>query len=321
MEPIKVGGVMVTNATLHNQDEISRKDIRIGDTVIVQRAGDVIPEIVSVIYEKRLKNSEPFFIPNFCPACGAKAVRLEGEVVSRCINTLCKAMLKESLKHFVARRAMNIDKVGDRLIDSFVDNNLVNKFSDFYNLTKNSLLNLERQGERSAENILKSIENSKKTSLSRFIFAMGIRFVGEQTAKHLADHFGTVENFLKAGEEELLSIPEIGPKVARAILTWTNNKDLVNEVHALQSVGIEIQRPSRGQNGPFRGLSFLITGTLPVKRDVAKDFIEKNGGVILSSVSSKLDYLVVGDDPGSKLERAQNLGVKILSWDELQKIS
>lgn len=321
MEPVKVGGVTVTNATLHNQDEINRKDIRIGDTVIVQRAGDVIPEVVSVVFEKRPKNSHPFLIPDLCPACGASVVKLEGEVVSRCVNTLCEAMIKESLKHFVARRAMNIDKVGERLIDTFVENKLVNKFSDFYRLTKESILTLDRQGEKSAENIITSIENSKKTSLARFIFAMGIRFVGEQTAKHLADHFGTLENFLKANEEELLSVPEIGPKVARAILTWTTNKDLLNEVHSLESLGVEIQKPLRTQAGPLSGHSFLITGTLPVKRDEAKNFIERNGGKILSSVSSKLDYLVVGDDPGSKLEKAQSLGVKILSWDELQKMS
>ena len=320
MEPVKVGGVTVTNATLHNQDEINRKDVRVGDTVIIQRAGDVIPEVVSVVLDKRPKNSTPFEIPDSCPACGSKTVRLEGEVVSRCINTLCNAMIKESLKHFVSRRAMNIDKVGDRLIDAFVDNDLVRKFSDFYRLTKEMILSLDRQGEKSTDNILKSIENSKAPNLARFIFALGIRYVGEQTAKHLADHFGSIDKFLEATEEELLVVPEIGPKVARAILAWTSNKDLINEVHSLQKLGVEIQKPQRAQEGALSGLSFLITGTLPVKRDEAKEFIEQNGGKILGSVSSKLNYLVVGDDPGSKLEKAQSLGVQILSWEDLQKM-
>lgn len=316
MSPVKVGGVTITNATLHNQDEINRKDIRIGDTVVVQRAGDVIPEIVSVVVDKRPGTSEPFVMPNHCPSCDSEVVRLEEEVITRCINPLCGAVVKESLKHFVSRRAMNMDKIGDKLIEALVDHKLVLGFSDFYKLTKEKILTLERQGEKSADNILKSIENSKTPTLARFIFALGIRFVGEQTAKHLADHFLTIENFLNTNEEDLLLVPEIGPKVAKAILAWIGNQALVEEIYKMQDLGLKISNPVRSQGGPLSGMSFLVTGTLPVKRDDAKDVIEKNGGKILSSVSSKLNYLVVGEDPGSKVEKAQTLGVKIISWEE-----
>jgi DNA ligase (NAD+) len=318
MTPVKVGGVTVTNATLHNQEEIDRKDICIGDTVVIQRAGDVIPEIVEVVLAKRPKNSKHFTLPSKCPACGTKVEKLEGEVVTRCTNPLCIAIVKESLKHFVARRAMNLDKIGDRLIETLVDEKLVTKFSDLYRLKKEDLLALDRQGEKSAENILQSIQHSKQTTLARFIFGLGIRFVGEQTAKHVADHFVNLENFLMASEESLLVIPEIGPKVAKAMLAWLSNPKLVKDIQDMVSLGVVFQKPHRSATGSLSGKSFLITGTLPVKRDDAKDLIEKNGGKILGSVSSKLNYLVVGDDPGSKLEKAQGLGVAVISWDELQ---
>jgi len=320
MSPVKVGGVTVTNATLHNQEEIQRKDVRIGDTVVIQRAGDVIPEIVSVILHKRPKKSKPFLLPTHCPACGSEVFKLEGEVITRCLNPLCIAVIKESLKHFVARRAMNIDKVGDRLIETLVDHKLLTRFSDFYRLSKEDVLSLDRQGEKSADNVIRSIENSKKTTLARLIFALGIRFVGEQTAKLLADHFLTIENFLKASEEQLIEVPEIGPKVAKSIVEWAENPLMTEEVAAMQELGVEIANPVRAQEGQLLGKSFLITGTLPVKRDDAKDFIESHGGKILGSVSAKLNYLVVGDDPGSKLEKAQSLGVQVISWDDLQKL-
>lgn len=315
MKPVKVGGVTVTNATLHNQDEINRKDVRVGDTVIVQRAGDVIPEVVSVVLDKRPLQSTPFLIPLQCPSCGEDVLKNEGEVVSRCVNPFCLAILKESLKHFVARRAMNIDKVGDKIIDVFVDKGLVRKFSDLYRLTKDDITALERQGEKSAENIINSIEKSKQTTLAKFIFAMGIRFVGEQTAKNIADHFGTVQKFLDASLEELLLIPEIGEKVALAILQWTEKPEMRDEVQALLDAGVVLAGPQRIEGGKLSGLSFLITGTLPIKRDDAKELVEQNGGKILGSVSSKLNYLIAGEDPGSKLEKAQGLGVTVLDWD------
>lgn len=320
MKPVKVGGVTVTNATLHNQEEIQRKDIRLGDTVVIQRAGDVIPEIVSVVMEKRPKNSRPYLLPTHCPACGNEVHKMEGEVVTRCVNPFCVAMLKESLKHFASRRAMNIEKVGDRLIEIFVDQGLVQRFSDLYRLKEKTLLELDRQGEKSVENIMASLEASKKTTLPRFIFALGIRFVGETTARHLAEHFGTIERLAEASEEQLLQVPEIGVKVAKAIREWFQNPKLAREISDLQKLGVHIAAPQRNLEGKLSGQSFLITGTLPVKRDEAKDLIEKNGGKILSSVSSKLSYLVVGDDPGSKLEKAQSLGVQILDWEDLKKL-
>lgn len=317
MSPVKVGGVTITNATLHNQDEIDRKDIRIGDTVVIQRAGDVIPEVVSVVLNKRPKDSEKFTIPEQCPACGEAVQKIEGEVVTRCVNPMCTALITESLKHFVGRRAMNLDKVGDKIIEALVQNSLLKKFSDFYRLTKEDILSLGRQGDKSSENILKSIEQSKKTTLARLIFALGIRFVGEQTAKSLAEHFLTIDAFLKATPEEILRVPDVGEKVQKSITTWLNNEELTNDVRTMLQLGVEIEAPKRAAAGTLLGKTFLITGTLPVKRDEAKDLIEENGGKILSSVSSKLDYLVAGDDPGSKVEKAQAKNIPILSWDDL----
>ncbi|GIL17234.1 MAG: DNA ligase [Oligoflexia bacterium] len=320
MTPVKVGGVTVTNATLHNQDEIDRKDIRIHDTVIVQRAGDVIPEVVSVVMNKRPKNSSPFVIPDHCPACHSRVFQVEGEVVKRCQNPFCSAILKESLKHFVSRRAMNLDKVGDKLIEALCDKGLVRSFSDLYRLTEKDLSTLERQGEKSIQNILSSIEKSKNTTLSRLIFALGIRFVGEQTAKSLANHFLTVEAFLNAKEDDLLQIADIGPKVAKSITTWLSNPELTKEVRQLIKAGVVVEKAKAVTTGPLSGKSFLITGTLPIKRDEAQEIILSQGGKMVSSVSSKLSYLIVGDDPGSKVDKAQALGVSIISWDDLLKM-
>lgn len=316
MEPVKVGGVTITNATLHNQDEIDRKDVRIGDTVFIQRAGDVIPEVVSVHLPDRPKNSKPFKIPLECPSCGTQAHRGEEDAVLRCLNPKCPAKIKESIKHFVSRRAMNMEKVGDKLIETLADNGLIETFSDLYKLKKEDLLSLERQGEKSVDNILKSIETSKKTTLSRLIYSLGIRFVGEQTGKLLADHFVEVEKFLQATKEDLETVPEIGPKVSSAILEALENKAFVKEVKEIAKQ-LEFEKAKRNTEGPLSGKSFLVTGTLPVKRDEAHELIEANGGKLLSGVSSKLSYLVVGDDPGSKVEKAQSLNVKIISWDEL----
>lgn len=319
MAPAKVGGVTITHATLHNQDEIDRKDVRIGDTVVIQRAGDVIPEVVSVNLNLRPRGSKPYKISDICPSCEKKAVRTETEAVLRCVNPFCKSVLKESVKHFVSRRAMNFEKVGDKLIDVLIEKNFISCFSDLYKLKKEDLLSLERQGDKSVENILNSIEKGKKTTLARFIYSLGIRFVGEQTAKLLAEHFLTVDAFLEASQPELETIPEIGPKVSTSILNSLHSKRFVAEVHELVKF-IEFEKITRNKVGPLSGSSFLVTGTLPVKRDEAHQLIEKNGGKLLSGVSSKLSYLVVGDDPGSKVEKAQALEVKIISWDELLKM-
>ncbi len=317
MAPVKVGGVTVTNATLHNQDEIDRKDIRIGDSVIIQRAGDVIPEVVEVVLSKRQAASQPFRIPNICPSCSHVAEKNDGEVVLRCVNPYCPSILKESLKHFVSRRAMNVEKLGDKWVDAFVDQGLVKSFSDLYRLKREDLMGLERMGEKSTENLLKSLEKSKQTNLAKFVYAQGIRFVGEQTAKNLAEHFGDLNSLLKADMGQLLQIPEIGEKVSSKILEWIQNEQAQADVQNLIRYGIKIEPPRRQLSGPLAGLSFLITGTLPISRDEAKDIIEKNGGKILSSVSSKLSFLVVGDDPGSKVDKAQSLGVEMIDWDQV----
>ena len=319
MTPVKVGGVTITNATLHNQDEISRKDVRVGDHVIIQRAGDVIPEIVSVIFDRRPKNSVPFILPKNCPVCGSKSVLIEGEAVTRCLNSLCEARLKESIKHFVGRRAMNIEKMGDKIIEALVDAGLIKSFSDIYKLTKEDFFKLERQGEKSVSNLLESIEKSRGTTLSRLIYALGIRFVGEQTAKDLASHYKTLENFLETSEDELLSIEGIGPKVAVTVTTELKSKTFVKEVKSLDKQ-LRLETAPKPESTKLVGKTFLITGTLPIKRDDAKGIIEKNGGKIVSSVSKNLDYLVVGDDPGSKLEKANSLGIKILSWSDLENL-
>lgn len=320
MKPVRVGGVQVTNATLHNKDEIERKNIRIGDTVIIQRAGDVIPEIVGIIEVRRPKTSTPFHFPDHCPECNSKVLINEEESIIRCGNPICPAIIKESLKHFVSRRAMNIEKLGDKAIEKLVGAKKLSSFSDIYRLTESDIIEMERQGEKSALNILMSIESSKKTTLARFIYALGIRFVGEQTARHLAFHYGTINRFLDATEEDLLKVPEIGPKVAEAILTSIKNSNFKSEISKLIQLGICMDTRPIHLNGVLNGLTFLITGTLPIGRETARETIEKNGGRFLSGVSKKLNFLIIGEDPGSKLEKAQELGVKIISWDELNKM-
>ncbi len=322
MEPVRVGGVTVTNATLHNQDEIDRKDVRIGDRVLVQRAGDVIPEIVHVALDKRPADARPFRIPDQCPVCRSPAMKAEGEVVLRCTNPVCPAILKESLKHFVARRAMNVERLGDRLIETLVDEGLVKSFSDLYRLTKDDLLTLDRQGEKSVANLLESIEASRKTTLPRFIFALGIRFVGEQTAKSLAKAFGTIETLIEVEEEALLAVEDIGPKVAASLLSAFSNKALRHEIKALRKLGVEFEKPKKRDGGSSKlvGKRFVITGTLPIGRDEVKDLIEANGGQVLSGVSKKTDFLLAGDDAGSKLQKAAGFGVSIIDWDGLQDL-
>lgn len=323
MKPVKVGGVTITNATLHNQDEIDRKAVRIGDTVIVQRAGDVIPEIVSVVIDKRPKDSQPFKIPHKCPACGSEADRPEGEVVLRCPNPVCSAKIREALIHFVSRRAMDIDKVGEKLILQLADAGLVRKFSDLYRLQIDQVLELERKAEKSAKNIMASIEASKKPTLARFIYALGIRHVGEQTARDLAQHFKSIDKLIAATREDLTAIEGIGPRVADAILDAFAQKEFVEDIRQMQKLGVEIQNPSSPQAGaqqPLAGMNIVITGTLPVPRDEVKDLIESLGGKSASSVSKKTTYVLAGEEAGSKLDKARELEVPIIDWDQFQKL-
>lgn len=319
MKPVRVGGVTITNATLHNQDEINRKDIRIGDAVIVQRAGDVIPEVVRVVTEKRPKKSAPFVIPDRCPVCGKRAEKPEDEVVLRCVNPLCVAVLKGSLKHFIARRAMNIDGLGDKQIDAFVDAGFVKRPSDLYLLTAEKILSLERQGEKSAQNLLASIDASKQTTLARVIFALGIRHVGETTAKTLAQYFGSAEAFLAASAETLEAVPDVGEKMALSIAAALKAGYIGEEIERLQKHGVVIEAAKRAaQSGVLGGKKYVITGTLPMGRDEVKDLIEASGGIVLSGVSKKTDFLLAGEEAGSKLQKATDLGVAILDWDAFQ---
>lgn len=321
MTPVEVGGVKVTYATLHNQDEIDRKDVRVGDTVFVHRAGDVIPEILSVDLSKRKANAKKFTIPDKCPACHQKVVQLEGEVIKRCINTLCPSVIVESLKHFVSRNAMNIDKLGSRLIEIFFEKQLIASFSDIYKLTYDQLIALDRQGEKSSENLLESIANSKSPDLHRFIYALGIRFVGEQTARTLAQYFKNLDAFMAASDEELLNIPDIGPKVSQSITRTLKQKAFQQEVKKLIQVGItpkEVQGPKRGAKMPLIDMSFVVTGTLPIPRNEVQDLIRAAGGEVSSAVSKKTSVLVAGEKAGSKLEKAEKLGVAVWSWEDLQ---
>lgn len=322
MRPVKVGGVTITNATLHNQSEIDRKDIRVGDTVTIQRAGDVIPEVVEVVTSKRPPSAKPFVISNICPACGESAEKPEGEVILRCANPGCPAILRESLKHFVARRAMNIEGLGDKQIDALVAAELVKRPSDLYRLSADDILSLERQGEKSATNLIESIQASRKTQLARVIYAMGIRFVGEATAKSLAKFYKTLELFLEASEESLMQVPDIGEKVAQTILTALRGSYLKEELRRLVENGVEIEAASQntGHSQVLAGKKFVITGTLPMGRDEIKDLIEASGGIILSGVSKKTDFLLAGEEAGSKLQKATELGVAILDWDAFQKM-
>lgn len=322
MRPVKVGGVTITSATLHNQDEITRKDVRVGDTVVIQRAGDVIPEVVRVVLEKRPESSSAFQIPSACPSCGGPTEKSPEEAVLRCSNRFCPAVLKESLKHFVGRRAMNIESLGDRMIDVFVDAGLTSSFADLYRLNYDQIVALERQGEKSATKILDNIAASKKTTLAKFLFALGIRMVGESTAKDLAKNFGSVEKIFSATIEELTAINGIGPRVAQSVLSASNDKRLQKDIADLQKLGVTYVggKSTVTTSALLKGNVFVITGTLPVGRDEAKDMIESHGGKTSGSVSKKTDFLLAGDQAGSKLEKAQELGVKVIDWATFEKM-
>lgn len=316
MKPVKVGGVTISQATLHNQDEIDRKDIRIGDHVWVQRAGDVIPEVIEVILSRRPPHTVPFKIPNHCPACDTLTERPEGEAISRCTNKFCPAARKEAFKHFVSRRALNIDKIGDKLVDELVEAKFISRFSDFFTLQKDQLLSLQRKGEKSATNILQSIEKSRNTTLNRLIYALGIRYVGEQTAKTLSSVFASIKELSRATEEDLLKIPDVGPRVAASIVSSFQDPFLKEDAIELENKHLHLPSSKESTGNVLQAATFVITGTLPVPRSEAIELIESSGGKTLSAVSSKLNYLIAGDDPGSKLEKAQKLNIPILSWDD-----
>jgi len=325
LRPVQVAGVTVMNATLHNEDELRRKDIHIGDHVVVRRAGDVVPEVVRVISEKRPHDAKKFEMPNICPSCNSILVKDKDEAVLRCVNGIsCPAQKKQGLMHFVSRKAMNIDGLGEKIIDQLIDSNLLNQTSDFYRLKKEQLLSLERFAEKSADNLIKSIENSKNTSMARFIYALGIRNVGEATANDLANHFGNLNKIKQASLDQLIEVRDIGPTVAESIFKYFNSSESVNEIEQLVSLGIHWQdiKLDLNKNRELEGQVFVLTGTLPtLKRDEAKALIMNAGGKVSGSVSKNTDYVVAGDEAGSKLEAAKKLNITIIDESKLIELT
>ncbi len=329
LRPVFVGGVTVTNATLHNEDEVRRKDVRVGDTVIVRRAGDVIPEIVAVVPEKRPTRDlfgggplhPPFSMPANCPECGSAITKGSDEVVARCSGGLyCPAQRKQALVHFAARRAMDIEGLGDKLVDQLVDADLVHSPADIFRLSVETLAGLERMGEKSAQNLVAAIGKSRQTTLARFVFALGIRNVGEATARDLAQHFGSLDALLAADAETLQLVPDVGPVVAASIADFfaeAHNREVIASLRMAGVTWPEGESASGGRQ-PLAGKTLVLTGTLPtLKRDEAKALIEAAGGKVAGSVSKKTDYVVAGDEAGSKLEMARALGVPVIDEAEL----
>ena len=316
LEPVFVGGVTVSNATLHNQDEINRKDVRVGDTVIVRRAGDVIPEVVSVVLAKRPKNAKRFTMPTKCPVCGSEVIRPEGEAVARCSGGLfCAAQRKEAIKHFASRKAMDIDGLGDKLVEQLCDQGLIHDVSDLYSLSQEQLAGLERMGDKSAQNLVEALEKSKKTTLARFLYALGIREVGEATAQGLANYFTELGAIQHADEETLQQVPDVGPVVAAHIHAFFRQSHNLEVIENLIKAGVHwpaIKRPAASQQ-PLEGKTIVLTGTLFVmSRDEAKQRLQSLGAKVTGSVSKKTDLVVAGAEAGSKLTKAEQLGVEVM---------
>jgi DNA ligase (NAD+) len=321
LKPVEVAGVTVTNATLHNEDEMRRKDIQIGDHVVVRRAGDVVPEVVKVKLDKRPKTTKFFAMPEHCPSCGSQLKRMEGDAVLRCeAGIKCPAQRKQGIMHFASRKALDIDGLGEKIVDQLIQNALIKNFSDLYNIKSDNLLNLERFASKSALNLIQSIDKSKDTSLAKFIYALGIRNVGEATAHDLASHFGSIDAVINASIDDLINIHDIGPTVAESIVKYFAKTSNVEEIRLLLSKGfvLKVAKLRNNTSSELEGLNFVLTGTLPnLKRDDAKALIMNSGGKVISSVSKKTDYLVAGDEAGSKLDKATALGVKIINEEEL----
>jgi len=319
MEPVRVGGVEVSRATLHNQDEIDRLDVRVGDTVIIQRAGDVIPEVVQVITSKRTGREKKFRMPSTCPVCGAEVIK--EEVICRCIGLDCPAQLKGRIKHFASKRAMDIDGLGVKLIDQLVDKGLIKDIADIYYIKKEELIELERMADKSAQNIIEAIEKSKTKPLGKFLFALGIFHVGETTAEDLADHFSRLDDFFHLSEEDLMKVEGIGPEVSASVVQFFRDKKNRESIERLKRAGIKLTEPKAKEKGKLAGKTFVFTGTLKTYgRDEARNLVESLGGVTASSVSKKIDFVVAGEDPGSKADKARELGIKILTEEEFKKM-
>src|SRR5271170_1687189 len=320
--PVSIGGTTVRNATLHNMDEIQRLGVKIGDWVQVERGGDVIPKVAKVIDDKdHPRGKGDIEVPKTCPVCGTKVVRAEGEVDYRCVNANCPAKLRETILHFAARGVMNIDGMGDALVNQLTERGLVKNVADIYGLTKTDLLSLERMGDKSAENILREIKNSKALQLERVIYGLGIRMVGERTAQFLAEHFGSMEALENAGIEELQDVNEVGPRIAESIVEFFSIAANRKLVERLREAGLTLTGKKKQRGTKLTGKTFVLTGTLAhFTRDEAKKMIEDAGGKVTGSVSKKTDYVVAGVDAGSKLDKAKELGVKVIGENEMRKV-
>jgi len=322
LEPVELGGATVSRATLHNEDEVARKDVRVGDTVLVERAGEVIPQVVRVLPEKRRPDSRTFIMPRTCPVCGAAVFRPEGEAVSRCTDASCPAQIKERLIHYGSRRAMDIDGLGEKIVDQLVDSGLVKDFADLYRLDVPTLCRLERMAEKSAGNLVRAIESSKDRGLARLLYGLGIRYVGEHVAEVLASRYRSLEALSRATQEELQEIPEIGPRIAQSVAHFFAQEENRRVIDKLRQVGVRMEEAEAVRIAPtLRGKVFVLTGALEgFSREEAKEEITRRGGRVSSSVSRKTDYVVAGKDPGSKLQEARRLGVRVLDEEEFRSL-
>lgn len=321
LDPVEIAGATISRATLHNADEIERLDVRQGDTVIVERAGDVIPHILGVMTEKRPQGSTPFAFPTACPVCGSAAFRPEGEVVSRCTNSACPARLKEGLLHYGSRRAMDIEHLGEAVVEQLVDRGLVGNFAGLYGLSVEQLAGLERLAEKSARNLHTAIQGSKGRGLARLLFALGIRYVGENVARILAAEFGGMDRLARAAEEELAAVHGIGPRIAKSVALFFQQPDNRHLIALLKQAGVKMKEESSAGPKPLLGQVFVLTGGLErMTRDEARAAIRRLGGRVTASVSKKTDYVIVGTDPGSKYEEAKRLGIPTLDEDGFQAL-
>jgi DNA ligase (NAD+) len=324
LQPVFVGGVTVASASLHNQDEVDRKDVRVGDTVVVQRAGDVIPQIVKVVESKRPAGTRRYRLPDRCPICDAAVTRPEGEAVTRCPNPSCPAKLKNRLLHLAGRDALDVDGLGEKLVEQLVERGIVTRPSDVFALEADTLEALDRMGEKSAENLVAALDSARDTTLPRFLIALGIRDVGGGVAELLAGHFGDLESIMEASSDELEAVEGIGPTIAESVSRFFADEDNRAEVSRLRELGVHfppVEQVRAPQEGPLTGKTFVLTGTLPgLTREEAKTRIEAAGGKVTSAVSKKTSYLLAGEEPGSKLRKAQELGVEILDAAGLEKL-
>jgi DNA ligase (NAD+) len=322
LHPVPIGGTTVSRATLHNMDEIERLGVKIGDWVEVERGGDVIPKVYRVVEDKdHPRGHKSFHMPEKCPVCGGQVVRTEGEADHRCVNVNCPAKLRESILHFASRGVMNIDGMGDALVNQLTDRGMVKNVADIYSLTKADLLKLERMGDKSAQNVLDEIEASKKLPLERVIFGLGIRFVGERTAQFLAEHFASMDAVMKASQHELLEVNEVGPRIAESIAEFFHEPRNRELVERLRKAGLRFAGKKKERGTKLAGKTFVLTGTLAkYSRDEARKMIEDGGGRVSASVSKKTDYVVAGEDAGSKLDKARELGVKVIDEKEMENL-